>query len=537
LLTPSQGSGITAGPDGNVWFTESGTSDIAMINPATDVITQFPTPTANSGPGGITVGPDGNLWFTEGNADKIGMINPTTDVISEFPIKTRNAGPGSITAGPDGNLWFTERDDKIGMINPTTHAVTEFAIPTNDSSPVAITAGPDGNLWFTESLDYLGEINPTTHAITQFGTSGQGEGITTGPDGNLWFGDSAGIVKFNPTTHVMATFATSNGPIGVTAGPDGNVWFTEDYAAVPQNIGQINPTTGAITEYPIHEFVNGPSAITAGPDGNLWLTQTRGQSAISVATLSSSQLVVTQEPPASVTAGAPFGLTVEAEDSSGNLIDSFNGTVTVAMGYNPGQPLGGTLTATASNGVATFSGLTLTEETQGPPPDELYTSGGGFGWGVTSPITVTPAAASQLIITTEPPATVKLNGAFGLQASIEDAYGNVVTTATNIVSVAMAANPTGATLGGTLSVSASDGVATFSNLTINKVGDGYTLQLSSTGLTSAITTAIDVTKNGKSAVVVGTPVTSGPDVLLGPLGFDSLNFLDSLAIKKRAHGT
>ena len=43
-----------------------------------------------------------------------------------------------------------------------------------------------------------------------------------------------------------------------------------------------------------------------------------------------------------------------------------------------------------------------------------------------------------------------------MKASIEDAYGNVVTTASSTVSVAFANNPTGATLGGTLTVTASE---------------------------------------------------------------------------------
>ena len=61
----------------------------------------------------------------------------------------------------------------------------------------------------------------------------------------------------------------------------------------------------------------------------------------------------------------------------------------------------------------------------------------------------------------------------------------MVTSASNKVKVALGNNPTGAKLGGTLSVTASKGVATFSGLTINKVGSGYTLQLTSSGLTSA----------------------------------------------------
>ena len=114
-------------------------------------ITEFPVPTANANPWGITAGPDGNLWFTENGANKLGMINPTTDAITEFPIPTANAGPVGITAGPDGNLWFTEPSaNQIGMINPTTDAITEFPIPSPNAVPLGITAGPDGNLWFTE---------------------------------------------------------------------------------------------------------------------------------------------------------------------------------------------------------------------------------------------------------------------------------------------------------------------------------------------------------------------------------------------------
>ena len=85
-----------------------------------------------------------------------------------------------------------------------------------------------------------------------------------------------------------------------------------------------------------------------------------------------------------------------------------------------------------------------------------------------------------------------------MQASVEDSYGNVVTTASGTVSVAFASNPTGATLGGTTSVTASSGVASFTNLTINKTGSGYTLRVSSTGLTSATSHPIKVTRSGSA---------------------------------------
>jgi hypothetical protein len=212
---------------------------------------------------------------------------------------------------------------------------------------------------------------------------------------------------------------------------------------------------------------------------------------------------VAQQPPASVTAGSGFGLTVEAEDSSGNLVTSFNGTVTVALASNPGgAALGGTLTVTASGGVATFSGLTLTKAASGYT---LVATASGLGAGVTGAVTVTPATATRFVITQQPPATVQANKAFALKASVEDAYGNVVTTDSGTVSVAFASNPTGATLGGTLSVTANQGVASFTNLTINKTGSGYTLRVVRSGLTSATSNPINVTKNGMTSALAIIP--------------------------------
>ena len=61
------------------------------------------------------------------------------------------------------------------------------------------------------------------------------------------------------------------------------------------------------------------------------------------------------------------------------------------------------------------------------------------------------------------------------------------------MAVALLNNPGGATLGGTLSVTAQSGVATFSGLTLDEPGTGYTLQVSSNGLTAATTEAFNVT--------------------------------------------
>ena len=476
FLPPASGgsapNGIVAGPDGNVWFALYSGS-LGMINPTTHVITEFPDPGANPEDIGIAAGPDGNLWFTDAGDNAIGTINPTTHIITKIAIPTANAYPYEITAGPDGNLWFTELDaDQIGQINPMTHVIREFPVPTGGVEPWFITAGPNGNLWFTEAASpkNIGEINPTTHAVNEFpmpATHG-GIGISSGSDGNLWIGDGDGEVgQVIPTSGVITEFnVPGNNPVwAVASGPDRDLWFTENLSG---SVGQFNVTTDVATVYSIPYNGSVPGFITAGPDGTIWFTD-QGTNSIGVVTLNADYLVVTRPAPATLIAGSPFGLTVQAEDSAGNLDSSFNGTVTVALASNPGNAtLGGTLTATASNGVATFSGLTLTTAASGYT---LIVSSNGVDSATTNAITVTPAAVSKLVIQTQPSATATAGQAFATQPAVEevDPYGNVETGDNSTVINAELSSGAGP-LQGTTTATVSDGLATFTNLADNSAG-------------------------------------------------------------------
>jgi virginiamycin B lyase len=124
-------TGITAGPDGNIWFTE--TSTCSLTNPCSfpnnyakitpnGAITEFPV-------GGgyaynIATGPDGNLWSTihwrEGSS--ITRINPD-GLITEFCISRCNVinYTGSVSldfvAGPDNTIWSTENYPRISRFH------------------------------------------------------------------------------------------------------------------------------------------------------------------------------------------------------------------------------------------------------------------------------------------------------------------------------------------------------------------------------------------------------------------------------------
>src|SRR3989449_6431627 len=76
----------------------------------------------------------------------------------------------------------------------------------------------------------------------------------------------------------------------------------------------------------------------------------------------------------------------------------------------------------------------------------------------------------------------------------DDAHGNKVASFTGNVTVALANNPGGATLSGTTTVAAVDGIATFSDLSLDKTGAGYTLTASASGgaLVAPTSAAFDV---------------------------------------------
>lgn len=283
LNSASAPSAIAPGADGNLWFTDEGTTPaIGRITPA-GAITEFSAGlNPGSRPYGISPGPDGDVWFTDrGTTRAIGRITPA-GAITEFSTGL-NAGsrPLEIALGPDGNLWFTDRGTtpSIGRITPS-GAITEFSAGLDEGAePDAIAAGSDGNLWFTDhgATKAIGRITPSG-TITEFtaglNTGSLPAGIAPGANGNMWFtdhGSTRAIGEIAPSgtiTEFTAGLANQNNPVGIAPGADGNQWFT-DLGTTPA-IGQITPS-GAITEFSAGlDAHSGPVSIAPGADGNLW---------------------------------------------------------------------------------------------------------------------------------------------------------------------------------------------------------------------------------------------------------------------------
>jgi streptogramin lyase len=156
--TPSERStgGITSGPDGNLWFTEPGANNIGMITP-TGTVHEYAIPLEkpeiekkeeDTQPEDITAGLDGNVWFTEARVRKIGKITPA-GAISQYTLPAEGGAPNGIAPGQDGNVWFTQSSALVGRITPNGE-VTRLLTPTAESEPFDLAPGVGGDLWVTE---------------------------------------------------------------------------------------------------------------------------------------------------------------------------------------------------------------------------------------------------------------------------------------------------------------------------------------------------------------------------------------------------
>jgi streptogramin lyase len=252
VLVPGPGpyysaGAITTGPDGNIWAVMGGNpgNTIARIDATTHAVTAFSVPMA-PGPtiglvgdslGGITAGPDGNIWFTElgVNDGQIGMINLATDVITQVPAPL--AGEG-ITAGPDGDVWFISwTGSSIGMLDPTTDDITMFPTPVPIPSPIGaiLTVGSDGNLWFAapgnaligdiDPTDLSGEVTDPVGPVTDpRGSQTDPVGSATGPVGSAIIPASSGQFGFALSVGGASSGAGVNATVtlALAAGPGGD---------------------------------------------------------------------------------------------------------------------------------------------------------------------------------------------------------------------------------------------------------------------------------------------------------------------------
>lgn len=208
-----------------------------------------------NGPSGITFGPDGNLYVANqgGGSSSIDRYDGTTGAfVSTFVAPGAGPlgglfNPQGIAFGPDGNLYVSDLGNgAIARFNGTTAAYTGFVDAGNPpsplSSPYGLVFGPDGNLYVADpSTSTVHRYNGSTGAfIDEFvdlaGGLVQPIGLAFGPDGNLYVSDGmARVASFDGSSGAVIGDFVSVGSGGLS-----NPQFLAFSSDVPE------PATGAL---------------------------------------------------------------------------------------------------------------------------------------------------------------------------------------------------------------------------------------------------------------------------------------------------
>ncbi len=158
---------IAVGPDGALWFTELKAGKIGRIDTRgriTERAAYVPrgrgVPADANGvysahPTGIVAGPDGNLWFTE----QEGFLVRLSAAGRQIPYHLPASGlPSQIVVGADKALWVANGVGGVVRADTSGHMI-RFPIGV-DALVVAVAVASDGSVWFGDESgkDVLGRI-------------------------------------------------------------------------------------------------------------------------------------------------------------------------------------------------------------------------------------------------------------------------------------------------------------------------------------------------------------------------------------------
>jgi Bacterial Ig-like domain (group 3)/Bacterial Ig domain len=220
------------------------------------------------------------------------------------------------------------------------------------------------------------------------------------------------------------------------------------------------------------------------------------------------------------TADAPTNIVLNGGDNQSGAVGSTLPvplSVKVTDGINPVANVTVTWTATGGGSVSAptsstnASGIAQVNRTLGLVPGSYGTTAavdGLSGSPVTFTSTATVGAPVALAFDVQPTSTgVGQTITPAVEVSVRDAQGLLVTTSTKLITLTSSVNKS---LDGVVAVHAIAGVATFSGLSINQAGSGFTLTAHASGLGDAVSDPFDIGKAATSTAVVSSNPSINP---------------------------
>lgn len=155
--------GITATPDGAVYYAALAGNHIARIDPATAEATIIEPPTKEQGARRIWSDSKGNLWVSEWNVGQLSRYSPASHQWKTWPLPGRNPSAYAVYVDDQDMVWVSDwGSNAILRFDPRTEQFTPFPNGA-DNADVRQLAGRPGEVWVPESgLDRIRVIRTGT---------------------------------------------------------------------------------------------------------------------------------------------------------------------------------------------------------------------------------------------------------------------------------------------------------------------------------------------------------------------------------------
>ena len=106
---------------------------------STAYIQEFSIPTPCTNPLAIITDYDGNVWFAETNTGNLAKFDPNTEIFTEYDNPLWLPGGRSMMWGidyaPDGSLWYTDEGfDSIWKFSTFDNTYEQFSYPSEGNS-------------------------------------------------------------------------------------------------------------------------------------------------------------------------------------------------------------------------------------------------------------------------------------------------------------------------------------------------------------------------------------------------------------------
>lgn len=143
--------GITATPDGDVYYASLAGSHIAHIDTETGEATVIEPPTPNQGARRIWSDSQGMLWVSEWNAGQVGRYDPETEAWQEWALPGNSADAYSVYVDELDAIWLTDfAANAIVRFDPETETFMSFPLESPGAA-VRQMLGTEGEVWGAES--------------------------------------------------------------------------------------------------------------------------------------------------------------------------------------------------------------------------------------------------------------------------------------------------------------------------------------------------------------------------------------------------